>query len=205
MAVQSASAVSPQPSARTPRWGRLALAVLLLIGVLIAGQVALLGWYPVSQGSFGASLGSDVGGCDGGARLDCTFVPFEPGHEIGIAFSVRNGGPIPITVEAVDPFGTDVPLALMTLEPRLPADPNIIGVEGSRPFAPITIDPGQEAALVLVGKVAECATVAGHWLPGSSMIVDQASFTARIGLLTRHETVKLQRSMEVGAPAEGDC
>ena len=140
MFVHTASAVARGPFQRAPAYSRALAVALLLLAGLVIGQVALLSWYPVGEGSFSARLGSASDGCDGGALANCTFVPFQPGHEIGVVFSVHNGGPIPISIESVDAFGADLPGALMTLEPRLPADPNVIGIEGSQPFAPISVD-----------------------------------------------------------------
>ncbi len=84
--------------------------VLLLTAIAVIGQIAIWWIAPVARGSTSGSFGGD-GDCRGEAGLDpdvveaCPIVTFQPGRSVGLLFTVRNDGPIPMTVDdVVQPF-----------------------------------------------------------------------------------------------------
>lgn len=188
--------------------------VRLLIGLAITiGLVAvvLMAWVrlspPVSQGSVVAWLGeADPISCDpaeygGEESIDCREVPFVEGAGVGIGFTLRNTSFLPMTIVAVESLEAPF-LTPAYLHPERVQDEGgyLFGLGAGRPFEPIDVAPGAEAALQLVGTYLDCETVTASYTPGSALIVDHARMTLRWAFAETDVDVPLRGVLSLPAP-----
>ena len=198
-------------SRRAPRpWRRARRSLLVLASLgalaLVAGQVAIASIHPAGQGSFSAVnvVGGDACG-DPVEAFNCVVADYAPGKSAALAFSVRNNGPIGMTVEAVQPIGADL-VPLVALYPALPANGHVVSWTDTRPFEPMEVAPGSEAIIVMAGAMsADCATVGANWTAGSGLIIDHALLTVRWGLVGSEINLPFVSAMEVRIPHDGAC
>jgi len=183
------------------------LSALLVVGVLSA-QVALLWAHPVAHGSTSWSFDPTTK-CRQFETTDpssrCSEVPFAPGGLVGTGFSVRNNGPLPLTIVSVASVGTESPAMLAQLDPVLPPVGQMFLPDRSRPFAPIELAAGEEATIYLVGKIRGCDAVRGNWGAGTGVRFTVARITVRWLLLSTVVELPLRDQLQVDAPAEGRC
>ena len=181
-----------------------------LVGVsTVATQVALLWTHPIGHGSTSWSRDS-LNRCRQFEATDptirCSEVAFAPRAPVGIGFSLRNTGPLPLTIVAVGSVGSEESNSLVEMQPGVPVDdPATFTVPVTRRFAPIDMVAGQEARIDLVGQMRTCDAVRGHWSPGTSMRVDVARITVRWLFLTRDVEMPLRDVLQIDAPADGQC
>lgn len=192
-------------------WRRALRALLLLaiIGVLalVAGQVAIASIHPAGMGSFGAVnvVGGESCGSGDPVGVSCVVSDYAPGKSAALAFSIRNTGPIGMTVEAVEPIGADL-VPLVALYPALPANAHLVSWADTRPFEPIEVAPGGEAIIVMAGAMsADCETVGANWSVDGGLIIDHALLTVRWGLIGSEINLPFVSSMEVRIPHDGAC
>ena len=185
----------------------------VLVGLLIIGLVvvALVAWIrlspPVSQGSVVAWLGDagptpcDVADSDGEGSIECQEVPFAEGAGVGIGFTVRNTAFLPMTIVAVESLEAPF-LTPAYLRPERVEDEGgyLFGLEAGRPFEPIEVAPGAEAALQLVGTYLDCETVAASHPPGSALIIDNARMTVRWAFAEADVVVPLSGALSMPGP-----
>ena len=196
---------------KRPRARWLAVGVVLLAVAGVSAQVSLVRGHPLGQGSISSSLGlgSSCSGFEPTATMArCNEVAFVPGSAVGLGFSVRNNGPVPLTIVAVKELGSES-AALAGLNPVLPpaGGPGAVtfAIEGVRPFQPIDLAPGQDAAIQFVGRMRSCDAVRGHWSPGVGMRFDSARLTVRVMAMTSEIEVPLQQALQINSPAAGAC
>ena len=138
----------------------------------------------------------------------CNEVAFVPGSAVGLGFSVRNNGPVPLTIVAVKGLGSES-AALAELNPVLPPaggpGASTFALEGARPFQTIDLAPGQDAAIEFVGRMRSCDAVRGHWSPGVGMRFDSARLTVRVLAMSSEIEVPLQQALQISSPATGAC
>ena len=186
----------------------------VLIGLVIALGLAVIGLMalvrlspPVSQGSVVAWLG-DAGRitCDpedfgGEESVDCFEVPFVEDAGVGIGFTVRNTSFLTMTIVAVEsleaPFLTP---AYLHPERVIDEGGHLFGLGAGRPFQPMDVAPGAEAALQLVGTYLDCETVAGWYAPGGALIIDHARMTLRWAFAETDVDVPLRGVLSLPAP-----
>jgi hypothetical protein len=137
--------------------------------------------------------------------MTCAARSREPGARVAIGFSVRNDGPVPMTITEVESLGRGSDITLATLDPALPPAGELFVVDGPQPFEPITVAPGGEATIQLEGAIRGCDAVAGHWLPGGGIVFDRVPLTVRWLVLSTKVDLFLPHAIEVQAPAEGEC
>jgi hypothetical protein len=184
-----------------------ALLALLVVGVA-ALQIALLRSQPVSHGS--TSWSSDPARkCRPLAATDptvrCSEVAFSPGAPVGIGFSVRNDGPLPVTVVSVASPGAESPIMLAELHPVVPPAGTMFTIDESRAFTSIDLAAGEQATIYLVGRMRSCDAVRGYWAPGTGLQFDVARITVRWLLFSTEVQVPLRDVLQIDSPAEGQC
>ena len=198
------------PKRRWALW--LAVGVVLVAVAGVSAQVSLVQGHPLGQGSTSSSfgLGSSCGGFEPTATMArCNEVAFVPGSAVGLGFSVRNNGPVALTIVAVKGLGNESPMTLAELNPVLPpaGGPGDVtfAFDGARPFQPIDLAPGQDAAIQFVGRMRTCDAVHGHWSPGVGMRFDRARLTVRVLAMSSEIEVPLQQALQIDSPAAGAC
>ena len=191
------------------RW--LAVGVVLLAVAGVSSQVFLVRGHPLGQGSISSSLGlgSSCRGFEPTPTMArCNEVAVVPGSAVGLGFSVRNNGPVPLTIVAVKGLGGES-AALAELNPVLPPaggpGAGTFAFEGVRPFQPIDLAPGQDAAIQFVGQMRSCDGVRGHWSPGIGMRFESARLTVRVLAMSSEIAVPLQQALQINSPAAGAC
>jgi hypothetical protein len=197
---------------KRPRARWLAVGVALLAVAGVSAQVSLVHGHPLGQGSISSSLGLGTS-CRGfeptPTMARCNEVAFAPGSAVGLGFSVRNNGPVPLTIAAVKGLGSESPIALAELNPVLPPaggpGAGTFALDGARPFQPIDLAPGQDAAIQFVGRMRSCDAVRGHWSPGVGMRFDSARLTIRVLAMSSEIEVPLQQALQINSPAAGAC
>lgn len=195
-----------------PRRRWFAVGVVLLAVAGVSAQVSLVRGHPLGQGSVSSSLGlgSSCRGFEPTATMArCNEVAFVPGSAVGLGFSVRNNGPVPLTIIAVKGLGSESSAALAELVPVLPppGGPGAVtfALDGTRPFQPIDLAPGQDAAIQFVGRMRSCDAVRGHWSPGTGMRFTIARLTVRVLAMSSEIEVPLQQGLQIISPAAGVC
>jgi hypothetical protein len=194
---------APHPS----RWWL--VAVVALASALISG-IALQSWFvavaPLTHGSMSGVFG-DTRPCAepyGDETVTCNEAPFSAGAAVGVALTIRNDGPIPMTILAISSFGRDVRTTAI-LDPELLADGSTFGIGAGRPFEPITIDPAAEVPVQLVGTFVSCQEAAAHYMPGSAIIVTQLNLTVRWLYTEQQIVLPLREVLALDAPEAGAC
>jgi hypothetical protein len=198
------------PTRRIQRSAFGIIAVLLV--AVVAAQIVLLRAHPVAHGSTAWSSGAS-GKCpqfDPETTARCTVVTFAPGDSVGFGFSVRNTGPLLMTVMSVASIGSESPSMLAELHPVLapvgaPLAIDPLATDNVRPFAPIDLAPGDEAMIYLVGHMRACDAVRGHWGPGTGVRFDLARITIRYLLASTVVEMPLRDVLQIDAPADGQC
>lgn len=142
---------SPPRPRRRGRWVALAA-----VGVLVATPIAWVATVePLGEGSFGFDLLAglpaemvrsakvqdvDAFGVDGRVLT----VRVEPGSRFTVIVSIRNSGPVPVTIQGVESDSRDLGRRLVGMTPDLLATGTVKELE---PFRPFSLPPDGEAAL----------------------------------------------------------
>jgi hypothetical protein len=194
---------APHPS----RWWL--VAAVALAGALIAG-LAFQTWFvavaPLTHGSMSGVLG-DARACAepyADETVTCYEAPFSAGAAVGVALTIRNDGPIPMTILAIGSFGRDISTTA-TLDAELLAEGSTFGIGAGRPFEPTTIEPGAELPVQLVGNFVGCREAAAHYMPGSAIIVTQLNLTVRWLYTEQQVVLPLREVLALDAPEAGAC
>ncbi|MEA2651134.1 MAG: hypothetical protein QOI85_855 [Chloroflexota bacterium] len=204
-----AAAESPQDvRARHPSrwWLVLVVALAGALTIWLAFQSWLVAVAPVAHGSMSVVLG-DTRPCVepyGDDTVTCYEATFAEGAPVGVGITIRNDGPIPMTILAITSFGRNV-RTTATLDPELLADGSTFGIGAGRPFEPITIDPAAEVPVQLVGTFVSCQEAAAHYMPGSAIIVTQLDLTVRWLYTQQQIVLPLREVLALDAPEAGAC
>lgn len=185
------------------------LLILVTIGAmaLVTGQVAIASLHPAGQGSIGAVNVVAGESCDAenSSVLSCVASDYASGKSVAMAFSIRNNGPIVMTVESVQPIGADL-VPLIALYPALPADDQVVSWTNSRPFEPVEVAAGEEKTILMIGTMSDdCETVGANWMADGGLIVDHALMTVRWGLVGSYISLPFVSALEVHIPHDGAC
>lgn len=198
------------PRQRGRRFGQLnlkwiaATVLVLLVAGGVSVQLAMLWTHPVTHGAASwapISLGECREFEPTATMLGCSAATFAPGDPVGMGFSVRNTGPLPLTVVSVASFE----LVLVEMHPILPPEGEMFAIEGMRPFEPITLGPGEEATIQLMGRIRDCDAVRDYWRPGGAMRFEAVRLTVRWLLMSTEVEIPLQQALQIDGPAEGQC
>ena len=192
------------------RW--LVVGVVLVAIAGMSAQVWLVRGHPIGQGSVSSSLGLGTT-CRGftptATTSRCNEVAFAPGGLVALGFSVRNTGPVPLTIVSVKSLGSDSPIMLAELDPVLPpaGGPGAVtfAFDRTRPFQSIDLAPGQDAPIQFLGRMRSCDAVRGYWSAGGALRFDTARVTVRVLAMSTEMEVPLQQALQIGSPAAGVC
>ena len=200
------------PTARAGRrylwlWALAAVvAAAIIVGLVF--QAWLMATAPVVHGSAYGTLG-DTRPCDatsvvGDDTVSCREALFVEGAVVGVALTIRNDGPIPKTILAIDSFGRDIATTAV-LDAQLLDDETTFGVGEGRPFSPITIEPGAERPVQLVGAFIGCELAAAHYMPGSAVVLTNMDLTVRWLVGEQQMQLPLREVLALRAPEAGAC
>ncbi|MDP9271339.1 MAG: hypothetical protein M3P14_10285 [Chloroflexota bacterium] len=134
----------------------------------------------------------------------CVELNYQPASRFGIVFTVRNNGPLPMTLTRFEPQGAVEP-ALYEL------DSAIVGSAAGTPspafaaFEPLTIPPFGEVPVALVGSFATCEAIGDSWSPGGYGGVTTVSVNVRWGLMSIDHYVVLPAEVHFRAPDADQC
>jgi hypothetical protein len=186
--------------ARQGRWRRRFGVLGLVVVVGWAMSVAVGDTMPVSRDRDRGwvSDGGEVAFTTGGLMENVTY-RLAPGEPFTMATTIRNPGALPLTVLGLDGIRTSQPNPYIASIVSLGWVPQPI--EGSITYLsanaedasaswPVTLAPGEELAVVIVGRAGPCAEPQG--------IVTDLPLT-HLGL--RYRVLGLERTTDVGLPA----
>jgi hypothetical protein len=162
-----------------------AILALLIVGTVAVVDVGYGRLHPLERGSTWAGLRPCV--FTTGTR--CTLVP-EPGVAYWYGQSVRNRGALPVVVDGLDSLDDGEGSALVRDGVRMDPDSSHGGIdeEAAIPFAPFTLDPGDERLLFMYEHVRDCA---GTMPEGSNMVVSSWTLRFHLLLIGHQATVRL--------------
>lgn len=184
-----------------PRRG-LALAVVAAL-VLVLGYAWLA--EPLVTGNAGMAAGpAGTVGVPNGQGGD---YPYVAGARVAYGVEVRNSLLLPVTIEGLSPDVTANDGLIQGSTLFLLRDANVIdNREGSlRPFAPVTLGPGETIFLMVVGNEADCRWAIDHFSPGTGVTYAQLRLRARVLGLGRTVDVPLAGSLGLLAPETRTC
>jgi hypothetical protein len=185
---------------RRRRWPWLGLVVLVTI-VLVVGSIWIANYVPLAQGSSGfGTLRSDVHVTNIDA-FDISGVVFDVqvGREVTFRyrFSIRNAGPLAVTIHAVGGQDTGGSADLGRRAVRVNDDP-YTNTSSFEPWHSFALAPGDEALIEME------AVYRGRCLgEGDAMFWNREPVTYSILGLPRHEDVMV--GVEVRFVGTGDC
>jgi hypothetical protein len=127
---------------------------------------------------------------------------------VGLGFSVRNNGPVPLTMVAVKGLGSESPVTLAELDPVLsPAGGP--GAAHSHLTAHVAFSRSTSHRVRTrpssSSRMRSYDAVRGHWSPGVGMRFESARLTVRVLAMSSETEVPLQQALQINSPAAGAC
>ena len=136
--------------------GKLAIAVAGGLVVLLIGAVVTERWWVRSRDYLEPGSTSQV---PAGARVESAgnvaVVPYRQGARVAYGISIRNRGPLSVTVTEVARPSTSGESVFRPVEVRM-ARRERGGTRADLQFVPFTLDPGQERYVEVVGELGAC-------------------------------------------------
>ncbi len=188
-------------------WPAAAVVALAVAGA-VSFQIALLWIHPITDGGISwAPYGNCSDFNHQGTTVDCAEAPFDPGAPVAIGWSVRNAGPVSLTIAAAEDLRVPSEHTIAKLHAVFPWKGDLFSLNETqtRPFESITLAPGQQADIEFLGNFQSCEAVQGYAGPGTAVIFDRVRLTVRWLLFSRQVEVPMRRVLKVDAPAEGQC
>jgi hypothetical protein len=188
---------------------RVAIATLLLV-VGLAGWWAIDGSHPMPGSSWIAGLGAGAVDRGPGSIFDFQTYPLDPDEPFTLGMTIRNPGPLPMAILGLDgvqptqpnPYVASI-VGLGSIE-QATVDGYVATLsarpEDARVAWPRTMGPGEELAIVLLGRAGPCAEPAGT---GSGLPLLHVQLTYRVLGIERSETVGLPVALFV--PEKATC
>lgn len=160
---------APSRRSRRWRWG-LALMVGLVLAAVAAAGGWLLAYQPIRGGEVGGADAPTIESIDTVLGSEYRVVAPSPGDTITLFVSLRNDGPLGVTIVGVEqPFNADgVVDRLLSAESTTPARLEIVDAQtglSSPADLPFALEPGAAVEARVSFDVLECATELGA--PGS--------------------------------------
>lgn len=188
---------------------RLAIgALIVLVGP--AGWSGLDGSRPTANGSWIPGRGAGAVERGGGGLFDAVTYPLQPGAPFTFGMTVRNRGPLPVTIlglDGVQPTGPNPYVASIVGLGfvKQATDDGFVTTLSARPEDttvawPSTLAPGEEMAIVMLGRAGPCAEPGGT---GSILPLLHVQLTYRVVGIERAESVGLPVALFV--PAKTSC
>jgi hypothetical protein len=186
---------------RRRRWPWIRLIALLGIA-LLAGSIWVANHVPLAQGSFAfGTLRPDVRETDVDS-FDITGIVFAvpTGREARFRyrFSIRNTGPVGVTIERIEASDRESASGLDRRAVRVDPEPYVGSPDALDPWHPFSLAPGDEAVVEME------ATYEGMCMRrGDAVSWNREPVTFSVLGLTRHEDVMV--GVEVRFVGTGDC
>ncbi len=159
---------------------------------------------PLETGNFFSTAGGTFRDIDTEDDEEARVFTYVHGETFTIAFSVRNGGRFPVTVERLDNLPTeDQGFPMVAEEVLLGAyeDDWNFGYVPDAPFNAFSLEPGQQRVIGVRARFAHC----GRNAEGTSTSWEVAFVRFRAFGLTHTMEVPLPLTVEVESPDRADC
>ena len=191
---------STAPTTRRRRWparvARIAVAFLLL--AVVSGAAWISNVEPLGRGSFGSGIQDprvqasersvDAFGVSGLINT----VKVEKGTTFTYLVSIRNDGPVPVTIEDIGMRGGAITTRVVAVNPH-PYE-NGGPARGFIPFGAFRLDPHEDAIIEMEAQVGANACVEGRGF--SSWFQEPITYT--IFGITRHSSVETGTEIRLG-------
>lgn len=183
------------------RVGARRVAVLVVLAVLVAATVAILRYQPLHQAG-DLRLGSDMQVVtveefeESGAHI----LRYIDGGYVSYAVTIRNTGPLPVTVTGVTlPQERDRRL----LQPVAAGLANGASAEVGEmePLEPVSLAAGEEQQIVIQARFDNCK----YYTERAIEIVDRQSLRFRVAGIPRSGVVEFDRPLLVRSPTINRC
>ena len=196
--------------ARSGGWRRRLTIGALIVLVSLAGSWAFDGSRPVASANWIPGRGAGQVERGGGGLFDAQTYPLQPDAPFTFGMTVRNHGALPVTILGLDGVQSTAPnpyvatiVGLGSIEQ--PTVDGFVTTLSARPEDttvawPSTLAPGEELAIVLLGRAGPCAEPAGT---GSGLPLLHFQLTYRVLGIERSETVGLPVALFV--PEKATC
>ena len=188
---------------------RLAIGGLMLL-VGLGGWLALDGARPTPGSSWIAGVGAGAIDRGGGGLFDAQTYPLQPEEPFTFGMTIRNGGALPMTILGLDRVQSTQPNPYVAAivgvgSVEAPTEQGYVLTLSARPEDatvawPLTLAPGHELGIVLLGRAGACAEPGG---PGSNLPFLQVQLTHRVLGIERSEAVGLPVALFV--PSKSTC
>ena len=196
--------------ARSGGWRRRVVVGALVVLVGLAGWFGLDASRPTAIGGWIAGRGAGGVERGGGGLFDAVTYPLQPGASFTFGMTVRNRGGLPLTILGLDgvqptepnPYVASI-VGLGFVEQA--TDDGFVTTLSARPEDttvawPLTLAPGEEMAIVMLGRADQCAEPGGT---GSGLPLLHVQLTYRVLGIERAESVGLPVALFV--PAKTTC
>ena len=194
-------AVSTEPVGSSRRRRMLRYVPVLLPPVLVVAALVFAPYQPLAQ------TGDVQPGADMQAvtveEFDETgvhIVKYEHGETVSYSFTVRNTGPVGITVTGVRLPDESERRLLQPVAAGLPADPSA-GGSGMMPLEPFALGAGEEQRIILEGRFDNCE----YYTERAVEVVDAQTVEFRVAGVSRTATVPFKRDLVVRSPVIKSC
>ena len=181
-----------------PRQGVRAVAVAVVVVVVVAG--AALRYQPLQQsGDLGLSADMQVATVpdfEGGAHI----LRYVDGGYVSYAVTVRNTGPLPITVTGVTLPEEPERRLLQPVTAGL-AGAGSPEVDDMQTFDPVSLAPGEQQQIVIQARFDNCE----YYTERAMEMIDQQVVNFRVAGVPRTATIPFQHPLLVRSPTINRC
>lgn len=195
------AAVAASGRGRPRRWLAVVVAAAL---VLVLGYAWLA--EPLVTGHAGMAAGpaGTTGVPDGQGGVS---YPYVAGARVAYGVEVRDSLLLPVTITGLDPDVTANDGLIQGSTLFLLRDASVIDSQEAalRPFAPVTLGPGESVFMMVVGTEADCRWATDHFSPGTGVTYVQLRLSAQVLGLGRSVDVPLMSGLELLAPETRTC
>lgn len=195
----TASSSEPNESFRRRRMFR--YVPVLFPPVLVVAALLLAPYQPLSQ-TGDVQPGADMQAVtvEGFNETGVHLVKYEHGDTVTYAFTIRNTGPVGITVTGVPLPDHGERRLLQPVAAGFPAGHSDSGSE-MLPFEPFSLGAGEEQQIILQGRFDNCE----YYTERAIEVVDGQTIQFRVAGVTRTATVPFERALLVRSPVIKNC
>jgi hypothetical protein len=178
---------------------RVLLVVVAVVVLAVLGSgVGVVAYEPLREGSYGRLTGPSKIEDQRGVGEQARVVTYESGREMIVEFSIRNEGPLGVTITGI-PSPTGGALSLFeVIETRRGVEQCCAETE---PFAPFELGRNGERFIQLRGILKGC----GDYVPGSSIAWSSYPVRYRILGVSRTQLVHTRSPVIIEIPADFKC
>ncbi|MBX6750571.1 MAG: hypothetical protein IRY85_13035 [Micromonosporaceae bacterium] len=172
----------------------IATAVVLLLTAASATYLGVTRTYALEYGSWFSAGAGAVFAEDGSTAT----YPLRPGKRVDVAISVRNPGPLPITLDGVSIETLDLAVEDVSVIANAASNRNCCLPQHAEPFRAVEIKAGDEAMVWLTLR----QTGASPYAPCSGFTVQTVEVTYRVLGMPRSQLIALRTGLSFAAPCE---